>query len=679
MERVALYLRLSKEDFDKMDITSVSESIKNQELMLKEEVKKHDTWEIVGIYSDEDFSGAGTYRPGFEQLIKRCEKGEIDIVLCKSQSRFSRDMEIIEKYLHNRFMEWNIRFISLVDNADTKMLGNKKSRQINALVNEWFLEDLSNNIKATFRTKWKNGECTSAFAKYGFIKDPRNKNHLLIDPIARKTLRDMAHLFLEGYGQDKIAQILEERKIPSPYEYKAMNRCKLKIPSSKRISSIQKTGKYILKIKLHNPYPQTLKNVLVIFTLGTHPNQLNNSPFLLKVYSLEEHLTLYYRKPCSMKRLIDILPTTSNLESSQDWISLSNQEPLPPNVNYLAIQIDQFDRFLETTCELEVELPHNRQKLSYQLFHETTVNNEKRKIPLSYEIRKKCQWSGRMIYHMLKDESYHGVLVQGKTKRISYKNHKCVLNDKENWIRVENATEKIFDDITWEAIQNKMKEKNRVGKSGKNHLFCGKVYCDICGNIMHKNSSSTNQKKKIDYLVCKDRKEKWKNCDNLRSIRITKLEEIVRNSLQMIFKELYDEKMMKTIYTANRRRKEELSSLKELLLEKENIESIIQKKNSTFQELYNDKIEGILDISDFLMLHKNYKEEIEKCQNRLNVLEKEIREFHSKSKLDLDNFNFQKTILQLLDFQLINKFILRIQIGKIDNCHNRKVKIFWDF
>lgn len=228
--------------------------------MLKEEVKKHPDWNIIETYCDEDFSGAGTYRPGFENMIKTCEKGNVDIVLCKSQSRFSRDMEIIEKYLHNKFLEWNIRFISLVDNADTNNKGNKKARQINALINEWFLEDLSDNIKATFRSKWQSGECTSAFAKYGLMKDPKNKNHLLIDPIASKVVKTIGDLFLAGYGQDKIANLLEE-KIPSPYEYKRLNGCKLKLPISKNENklSITKSGNYIITTHLYNNYKQILK------------------------------------------------------------------------------------------------------------------------------------------------------------------------------------------------------------------------------------------------------------------------------------------------------------------------------------------------------------------------------------------------------------------------------------
>ena len=112
-----------------------------------------------------------------------CENGEVTLVLCKTQSRFSRDMEIIEKYIHGKFLEWDVRFVSIVDHADTQVAGNKKARQINGLINEWYLEDLSDNIRRTLNHKKKNGEFTGSFAPYGYMIDPKNKNHLIIDPV----------------------------------------------------------------------------------------------------------------------------------------------------------------------------------------------------------------------------------------------------------------------------------------------------------------------------------------------------------------------------------------------------------------------------------------------------------------------------------------------------------------
>ena len=192
--KVGIYLRLSDEDRDKTNKEDASESIKNQRLLLLGEINKREDFLLVDEYCDEDLSGAGTYRPEFERLIKDCEDRKLDVVLCKSQSRFSRDMEIIEKYLHNKFIEWGVRFISLADNADTENKGNKKSRQINGLVNEWYLEDVSNNIRSAFSAKMRQGEFISPFASYGYDVSSADNNKLVVDPIAASVIEDIYNL-----------------------------------------------------------------------------------------------------------------------------------------------------------------------------------------------------------------------------------------------------------------------------------------------------------------------------------------------------------------------------------------------------------------------------------------------------------------------------------------------------
>ena len=88
-------------------------------------------------------------------------------MLCKTQSRFTREVELVEKYIHGLFPIWGIRFVGLVDNADTAIKGNKKARQINGLVNEWFLEDMSESIKSALTIRRQNGLHIGAIALYG--------------------------------------------------------------------------------------------------------------------------------------------------------------------------------------------------------------------------------------------------------------------------------------------------------------------------------------------------------------------------------------------------------------------------------------------------------------------------------------------------------------------------------
>ncbi len=231
--KVGIYLRLSNEDKDKNNKKDDSESIKNQRNMLIQYINKYPNFILIDEYCDEDLSGAGTYRPEFERLIKDCEKHKLDIVLCKSQSRFSRDMEIVEKYINNKFKEWNIRFISLSDNADTEILGNKKSRQINGLVNEWYLEDVSNNIRSAFNSKMKQGELISPFAPFGYEISPNNNNKLIVDPIAKEIVKKIYNLYLTGLGYTSIAKYLNKYQIPCPSLYKYQKGIKLNINSNK--------------------------------------------------------------------------------------------------------------------------------------------------------------------------------------------------------------------------------------------------------------------------------------------------------------------------------------------------------------------------------------------------------------------------------------------------------------
>ena len=237
--RVAIYLRLSIEDKDKLNRTDDSESIKNQRHMLMEVVNSNTSYNLVGEYCDEDLSGAGTFRPEFERLIKDCENGKIDIVLCKSQSRFSRDMEIVERYINNKFKEWNVRFISLSDNADTENPGNKKSRQINGLVNEWYLEDVSNNIRSAFNSKMKQGEFISPFAPFGYLVDSSDNNKLVVDKIASLVVKDIFNLYLKGYGYSAIAKYLNDKNIPSPSLHKYTQGIKLNVVSNKKRDEIK--------------------------------------------------------------------------------------------------------------------------------------------------------------------------------------------------------------------------------------------------------------------------------------------------------------------------------------------------------------------------------------------------------------------------------------------------------
>ncbi len=218
-EIAGIYCRLSEEDRHKKSREEDSESIQNQKSMLITYAMERG-WEIYSIYSDDDYTGSDRSRPEFNRMLADAEEGKINIVLCKSQSRFSRELEIVEKYIHGYFLLWNVRFVSVVDNADTALRGNKKARQINGLINEWYLEDMSESIKSVLDDKRSKGLHIGSAAVYGYKKDPERKGHIVIDEPAAKVVHEIFEMFAAGYGKTQIARELNRREIPSPFQYK---------------------------------------------------------------------------------------------------------------------------------------------------------------------------------------------------------------------------------------------------------------------------------------------------------------------------------------------------------------------------------------------------------------------------------------------------------------------------
>ncbi len=214
---VAIYCRLSVEDREKE--WTESESIRNQRSLLLSYAAEQG-WQVYDIYADEDFSGLREDRPEFQRLLRDAEQGCFSIILCKTQSRFTRNAETAEKYLHGKFPLWGIRFVTAVDHVDTDRRENKKARQINSLVNEWYSEELSDNIRAVLRRKMEEGKFLGNYAPYGYRKDPSDRHHLIVDMETAAVVRQIYGLYRSGLSCKMIAEKLTAEEVPTPSQTK---------------------------------------------------------------------------------------------------------------------------------------------------------------------------------------------------------------------------------------------------------------------------------------------------------------------------------------------------------------------------------------------------------------------------------------------------------------------------
>ena len=214
MERAAIYLRLSKEDVEKEGDEN-SRSIENQRIILEEYAKVHQ-FQIYDYYIDDDYSGLYFERPAFSRMLEDAAKHEFAIILAKSQSRLSRNMEHTEYLLHNLFPQLGIRFLGVVDGVDSAQKAGKKARQINALVNEWYSEDLSENIRAVYQRKMRKGEYLGAYAPYGYRKSNEDSHRLEVEEEEACWVRKIFTLYLKGCSVQEIQLELIRNKVRTP-------------------------------------------------------------------------------------------------------------------------------------------------------------------------------------------------------------------------------------------------------------------------------------------------------------------------------------------------------------------------------------------------------------------------------------------------------------------------------
>ncbi|MEE0789983.1 MAG: recombinase family protein [Clostridia bacterium] len=213
--RVGLYMRLSREDGDKEESSSVT----NQREMLKRYVSEQENFFIVKEYVDDGYTGTNFDRPGFKQMIEDIEAGIIDTVITKDLSRLGRERLGVGHYTEIYFPEHNVRYIALLDNIDTYFdAGMNDMAPFKGVINDMYVRDISKKIRSSLIERKKAGNFLGVTAPYGYQKDPNNKFHLIIDEKEAEVVKRVFRLYLEGNGLTRIAQILTKDGIPVPGE-----------------------------------------------------------------------------------------------------------------------------------------------------------------------------------------------------------------------------------------------------------------------------------------------------------------------------------------------------------------------------------------------------------------------------------------------------------------------------
>lgn len=211
--KVAIYLRLSKEDIE------ANNSIDIQREITTKYAKEHG-YNIVQEYIDNGYSGILASRPALDRLINDITRNKIDMVIVKDMSRLTRDKNLTSYYTDVFFPDNDVRLISVTEYIDT---GERYEIDdivaLKGIVNQSYLEDISKKIKAVKTNLKKQGKFIEASVAYGYKKDQLDKTKIVIDENVEYIIKEIFELFINNVGPTEIAKRLNNKQIQTPSQY----------------------------------------------------------------------------------------------------------------------------------------------------------------------------------------------------------------------------------------------------------------------------------------------------------------------------------------------------------------------------------------------------------------------------------------------------------------------------
>ena len=209
----AIYCRLSRDD----DLAGDSNSIIHQKDMLTRYARERD-FPNVSVYSDDGWSGTNFERPDWKRLISDIEAGKVGIVLVKDLSRVGRDYLRVGFYTEVTFPQNGVRFIAVNNGVDSANQSENDFTPFLNIMNEWYARDISKKRRISNKIKGNAGEPMGQ-PPYGYIKDPNDPKHWIVDDEAAQVVRRVYSMTLEGFGTEQIAAQLEKDDVLTPRAY----------------------------------------------------------------------------------------------------------------------------------------------------------------------------------------------------------------------------------------------------------------------------------------------------------------------------------------------------------------------------------------------------------------------------------------------------------------------------
>lgn len=240
------------------------------------------------------------------------------------------------------------------------------------------------------------------------------------------------------------------------------------------------------------------------------------------------------------------------------------------------------------------------------------------KVQTNFKVHKKALWSQTAVTRILTNETYTGVLVQGKVGTPNYKIKKILQKDESEWIRVEGAVPVIINRDMFDSVQMILKKDIRIApEEDVVYPLSGYLKCGDCGQNMVRKSYNVGGKA-YSYFICSTRKA-GKGCST-HSIQEDKLMEMVLQSVTKQVESICEmEKLLDIVDSLPEDQMNVFNYDAQIVRLKEDIE----RYKSFKLKLYENLQEGMIGQDEYFLFKKSYAAKISEAEAAIQAIENE--------------------------------------------------------
>ena len=292
----------------------------------------------------------------------------------------------------------------------------------------------------------------------------------------------------------------------------------------------------------------------------------------------------------------------------------------------------------------------------------------------------KYVWLRAQIGKILRNEVYLGNVVGRKFQKVSHKIAKVRCTKKEEHIVLENMHEPIIDVETWNRAQNKLNGYSRTRDRKYDHQLKGLVYCGECGNKATLRCREEKRKNgtvwRATYFICSNRNNYSKLCD-CKQISANLIEEAVNEKIKEEIQKInFSEKELKQVYEQAEKEAKSKSNLLQTKLQELN--QTLKNIENTIEEIYQDKINKIIQIEDFKIIYEKKQKERNKILKQIKETKEQFEETNKKTP-EINFEEIKQIAKEFLKMEKSNKMILEKLIEKIEFDKEKNIKIKFIF